>query len=537
MKKNRILIVENDPIYALEIESSLISLGYEITSIAETGEDAIEKARNDKPDVILMDLGIKGSIGWIAATEIIQSMFDIPVIYSASYLNEKKLSQAKFKMPFGFVLKPIQKRELKVTLEMALYVSADDEERIRTEKALEESQRKYKTILENIEDGYYEVDLNGDFTFINDSMSRIFGVNKDEMKGLNFRNFTDKVNENIILEISDRLSKNKETKVMFDIEISDNEGTKRHLELSASLMKDPKDSYLGFYGIVRDVTAKRKTEQLLKESEELYRTLFERSSDAIFMIDAKTGKYINANRAAERLTGYSLAEIQTKTTNDLSPVGANERLTAVTSLETNKEFGEVIYLRTDGTMRHTTLTAVRINEEQIVGIAHDITERKQSEDLLSKAHDDLESKVELRTAELEKTNNALTILLRRSDQDKTELEEKILSNIKELIMPSLKRLEKGQLNSKQLNLLTTIEDNLNKITSPFSRILSSNCSTLTPKEIQIANLIKDGKSSKEIADAIDSTKNTVEFHRRNLRKKLGLKNKKKNLRTHLLSLH
>ena len=133
MEKARILIVEDEAIIAMEIESQLQSLEYEVTSIVDTGEKAIKKAEADKPDLILMDIRIKGEMDGIDAAEVIRNKYGIPVIFSTAYLDEERIERAKITMPFGYVLKPIQERDLKVTIEMALYVSKVDAERRKAE--------------------------------------------------------------------------------------------------------------------------------------------------------------------------------------------------------------------------------------------------------------------------------------------------------------------------------------------------------------------------------------------------------------------
>ena len=121
----------------------------------------------------------------------------------------------------------------------------------------------------------------------------------------------------------------------------------------------------------------------LMASEERYRTLFERSSDAIFLIDVKTSQYINANHAAEKLTGFSIDEIKSKTTKELTPSGATGPLNLAHNLETTKRFGEVIYKRADGTERIAVLTALPLQRgELVVGFAHDITERVRADEEL-----------------------------------------------------------------------------------------------------------------------------------------------------------
>jgi PAS domain S-box-containing protein len=137
--------------------------------------------------------------------------------------------------------------------------------------------------------------------------------------------------------------------------------------------------------LLKEITEHKQAEEKLRVSEECYRTLFERSSDAIFIVDIRTGKYINANQAAEQLTGLTLSEIKTKTTKDLTPEGAEQRLDILSTFETSKELGEVKYVRTDGKLRDTLLTVIQSSGEQIIGIAQDITDRKQAEEELKES--------------------------------------------------------------------------------------------------------------------------------------------------------
>jgi PAS domain S-box-containing protein len=150
MEKARILIVEDEAIIAMEVESQLQSLGYEVTSIVDTGEKAIKKAETDKPDLILMDIRIKGEMDGIDTAEAIRSRFGIPVIFSTAYLDEERIERVKITMPFGYVLKPIQERDLRVTIEMALYVAEVDSERKKAETKLRESEAKIRNKLKSL---------------------------------------------------------------------------------------------------------------------------------------------------------------------------------------------------------------------------------------------------------------------------------------------------------------------------------------------------------------------------------------------------
>ncbi len=207
----------------------------------------------------------------------------------------------------------------------------------------------------------------------------------------------------------------------------------------------------------------------------------------------------------------------------------------------------------------------------MVYVTRDISDRRRAEDALREANDKLESRVAERTAELmranerlkeqiaerrravallnrqtceldvksrtlEEANIALRVMLKAREEDRKELEDNVVSNIHELAFPHLNRLRTSRLTPEQSALLDVVCANLEKVISPFSRRLSSMHLSFTPQEILTANLIKGGHSSKDIAGILGVSPRTVEFHRENIRRKLGLKNRGANLRSHLLSL-
>jgi PAS domain S-box-containing protein len=166
----------------------------------------------------------------------------------------------------------------------------------------------------------------------------------------------------------------------------------------------------------------------------------------------------------------------------------------------------------------------------------DITERKKAEKALSRAKEQLEENVKERTAEIQEKSIALKVLLEQRGNDKKKLEESIMSNVKELLIPNVKRLKNNTLSSKQKTTLNVLESNLNEIISPFTTIVSSIYMKLTPTEIQVANFIKHGATSKDIAESLSLSQKTVDSHRYNIRKKLGIGGKDINLRTYLSSV-
>jgi DNA-binding CsgD family transcriptional regulator len=179
-----------------------------------------------------------------------------------------------------------------------------------------------------------------------------------------------------------------------------------------------------------------------------------------------------------------------------------------------------------------------------IGTFTDITDKKRAEKALIKAHNELEQRVKKRTRELkakknslEELNTAMKVLLKKREEDKTEIEKNVMTNVKELIRPYFEKIKKTKLDDQQEALLSIMESNINEIVSPFTRKMSLKYLNLTPTEIRIANLIRHGNSTKKIAEITNASPRTVETHRKNIRRKIGLDRKRANLRSHLLSLH
>ena len=173
---------------------------------------------------------------------------------------------------------------------------------------------------------------------------------------------------------------------------------------------------------------------------------------------------------------------------------------------------------------------------EIYQYASALTSKWLTENELQRAYENLESRVQKRTAELEDVNAALKVLLNRIQEDKEAAEEQVLTNIRELIVPFVDKLKRGKLNQDQVECLKLLETNIEQIVSPFMKKIDSEYSTLTPTEIRVAFLIKEGKTTKEVSDLLSSSNRAIEFHRHSIRSKLGLRNKNTNLRSFLLSL-
>ena len=164
-------------------------------------------------------------------------------------------------------------------------------------------------------------------------------------------------------------------------------------------------------------------------------------------------------------------------------------------------------------------------EERTAALQAEIAERMRIEEALR-----------LKSENLEETNVALKVLLKQVEEGRKEFEAQILSNFRELVLPYLGKLKNRLTSQQDISVLEVIEANLNQIASSFLRNLKLSYYNLTPREVEIAALVLEGKSIKEIAQLLNVTARTVEFYRNSLRNKMGLKNTKTNLRTHLVTL-
>ncbi len=179
------------------------------------------------------------------------------------------------------------------------------------------------------------------------------------------------------------------------------------------------------------------------------------------------------------------------------------------------------------------VTRIKYKGPVRVVVAHEnITDLKIAEAEIKERENELIQKAE----DLDELNAALRILLKQREKDKKELEEKIVSNISQLVMPCIEKLKGSNSTPRQKKYLELLEEHLSEVTSPLLQNISIKYRSLTPREIAVVNYIKNGRTSKEIAEIMNVSVDTVDFHRKNIRNKLGLSNKKANLRSFLMSL-
>jgi PAS domain S-box-containing protein len=201
---------------------------------------------------------------------------------------------------------------------------------------------------------------------------------------------------------------------------------------------------------------------------------------------------------------------------------------------------EIVWNCKDGTKLHTIMTPTPYFEAQgrfkgSFAVVTDISRQKKEKDLLEMLVQQRTRELQRKTQNLEEVNTALRVLLKKREQDRQHMEEQMLVNVRELVIPYIERMRNSQLDERQTACLDVMTATLDDIVSPFLHKLPLEFLHLTPSEIQVANLIKHGKTTKEIAQMLVLSQKTVEFYRKRIRKKLGITNKAVNLRTFLVA--
>jgi len=286
-----------------------------------------------------------------------------------------------------------------------------------------------------------------------------------------------------------------------------------------------------------DITKEKQAMKALEDEILRNHLILQTALNGFFIADTK-GYIKETNLAATRITGYSAEELLGMNLKDIDgcvlreTVNKNRRLNRSKFNERferkcRKKNGEFIDIEVSQNFLEID------NQKIFFYFFSDISERKNSELQLQERERELEEQ----SKNLEEANVALRVLLKRIETDKKSLEEDVLCNIKDLIIPYIDKLKKTGLNSLQLSYVNVMLSNLRDVISSFPNQLSYKYTDLTPAEIQIANLIKQGKSSKEVSEVLGLSPRTVETHRRNMRKKLGIRSHGTNLRTYLVSIN
>jgi PAS domain S-box-containing protein len=290
MTKARILVVEDESIVALDIKQRLEGMGYAVVGIAATGEQAIRKAGEEKPDLILMDIKLRGKMDGIEAAEIIRSSHNLPILFLTAFADEATLQRARVTEVFGYILKPFEERELNITIEMALY-------KHQSECKLRDSENRLRTVIESVLDGLFVVNAQGIIVEVNPAGCAMFGYAKDEMihSGIQTLTFPEDWGqllapgaglESVIVGVTEFRMRHKNGSVVW-------------VEMTLAPIQEGGETMS--VGVLRDISERKRAAEALRESEERFNLAAQGVNDGLWDWNLKTGIVYYSARWKEML--------------------------------------------------------------------------------------------------------------------------------------------------------------------------------------------------------------------------------------------
>jgi PAS domain S-box-containing protein len=421
----------------------------------------------------------------------------------------------------------------------------DDRVRQRTQD-LEESENRLRMALEGANEGLWVIDFTEGTMSFSEKSAEMLGYTLEEL-GMTSERWDRITHPNDWPRVEKRLMDHFEGKTPFyEAEYraqTKSGGWKWILGHGRTVKWDKDGKPVQAIGTHVDITKLKETEIALRRSEAKFRNLVEQAPFGLLIVNPDN-KIEYSNPQFQDIFGYlegDLPDMDAWFQKAYPDATYQKELRSVWSKvvgddeadeEPLPEAHQSCAFCKNGDYKIVKVRFVAMHQKGWLLAFEDISE-------VAKAHDALEKRekeLALKNTSLEEVNTALKVLLKRREDDKTELEEKVFQNVKDLVLPYLTELEQSRLTDRQGSILEILKANLNEIVSPFSHRLAASHLSLTPKELKVANLLKQDKTTKEIAELLCISESSIVFHRHNIRRKLGLVGEKANLKTYLQSL-
>lgn len=378
MTQASILVVEDEHIVAKDIAARLTRRGYSVVAVASTAAEAIAEAGKHRPDLVLMDIMLKGEVDGITAADRIRELYALPIVYLTAYADDHTLQRAKVTDAFGYILKPFEERELSITIEMALY-------KHRIEARLRESERWLATTLRSIGDAIIAADTTGAITFMNPIAERLTGWLVASATGRQ------------LADVFKTAFEHDEAHEAGATVLVGRAGARIPIEESAAPIKDDRGETIGIVVVFRDVTEQRAAEEALRVSEARMTGIIQSAMDAIITVTGRR-EIVLFNSSAEHMFRCSAAGAIGRTIDEFFAVSSRaatlKALEVFAGARTPKaRLGEsdvVSGLRADGTEfpLEVSISQVETRGERLMTLVlRDITERQQAENDLRESEE------------------------------------------------------------------------------------------------------------------------------------------------------
>lgn len=392
MANETILVVEDNTIIAAHLQRILIGFGYKVPQTVTTGEAAIHLAHAAKPDLALIDIQLAGNMDGIEAARYLKSNFDIPVIFLTAFAEEERLEQAKTTEPYGYLVKPVQERELYATIEMAF-------ERHRLTTNLRESEIRYRNLVEQIKAVTYmdKIDDVSSSVFMSPQIEQMLGYpvedwNNDKEMWVKVLHPDDR--EFAIAE-NERTNKTGEN-FSLEYRMIAKDGHVVWVHDEAVLSYDEGGNPVAWNGIFFDITTRKQSEEALHASELRYRSLFNSAIDAIFVSpilpNGHFGHFIEVNDIACSMLGFDRQELMNMTPAELIwDMDENKYAETIHTLFASEHhLFETLLNKKDGSLIPVEINTQIFNFENqtlTLSMVRDISERKKAQEILREKED------------------------------------------------------------------------------------------------------------------------------------------------------
>ena len=377
----RIMVVEDEGIIAQDIKNCLEGLGYIVPDVVFTGREAILRADELRPDLVLMDIVLKGDIDGIETAAEIRKKYNIPIVYLTAYEDDRTLKRAKMTEPLGYILKPFEERYLRSSIEMALY-------KHQMETKLKENERWLNAILKSVGDAVVVTDEFGFIKFMNPVAETLTGWLLSEAVGKRIKDLLVMIDEDSREPIQNPIERVLQENIVIGRSnhtiLIARDGREITIDHSSSPLRDDKGRLTGAVLILQDITERKISENALRDSENRFRNLFDYATDAIF-VQSLNGRIISVNNQACSLLGYTKDELLKMKFSELINESIIDNTFAIYSSlkeKGNYQF-ETRYRRKDSTFVDVEISMrlIELLDEEVVQLfVRDITERKQAQE-------------------------------------------------------------------------------------------------------------------------------------------------------------
>jgi len=398
-------------------------------------------------------------------------------------------------------------------------------------------QRSYPRLFDNVPVGMIEIDFARErCVAVNQFVLDGMGYARDEFLGLDMQNWVAAGSRGRFSDFCERVRGSEGGANRAEIQITTKDGRLLWHLFEVQYAPVSGESPRAWVVLTNMDTHKRIL-KALEESEQRFRRLVETMNEGLIILD-RNGRLIYVNRHLEEISGYGAEELVGRNIQDfLPPDVARDIYRRLTRQENDAHRSfEMRWRRKSGEQRYSivspqALPMAESGESELFAVITDITAKKKAEQAVRQR----EKELQVKNAQLEEMNTALRTLVKMREKNQVDIKMAISTSMQQLVDPLIEKLRRSSLNDRQRILVDLLSDNLDEMISSDNQGFSSRFLLLTPAEIDVANMVKHGRTTKEIAAILNVSTRTVDMHRLSIRRKLGLRRQGTNLRTYLLT--